>query len=96
MGSRGAGLGSSRPVHSREHGQLKQQRSPVVGRESSGGCGALARRWLLGRGLAWGGAGDRLPHPPAGARPFPRSWELVLMVGEGMGLEIGAPGGSQG
>lgn len=60
----GAGLGSARPVHSREQGQLEQQRSPVVGRESSGGCGALARRWLLGRGLAWGRSRGPTPAPP--------------------------------
>lgn len=28
--------------------------------------------------------------------PPSRGWESVLMVGEGMGLEIGAPEGSQG
>lgn len=83
----GAGLGSARPVHSREHGQLEQQRSPVVGRESSGGCGALARRWLLGRGLAWGRSRGPTPAPPG--RCLASSEELGVGFNGGRGNGAG-------
>lgn len=83
----GAGLGSARPMHSREHGQLEQQRSPVVGWESSGGCGALARRWLLGRGLAWGRSRGPTPAPPG--RCLASSEELGVGFNGGRGNGAG-------
>lgn len=85
-GGGGAGLGSARPMHSREPGQLEQQRSRVVGRESSGGCGALARRWLLGRGLAWGRS--------RGSTPAPLGQRLASIEGLGVGFNGGRGNGA--
>lgn len=93
---RGAGLGCARPVHSREQGQLEQQRSPVVGRESSGGCGALARRWLLGRGLAWGRSRGSTPAPPGRCLPSIEGLGVSFNGGRGNGAEDRDPRGFPG
>lgn len=48
------------------------------------------------RAGAEGKPGSESPPPPARSWPPSQGREVVLMVEEGMGLEIGGPGGSRG
>ena len=71
-------------MHSREPSELEQQRSRGVGGEKSGVCGALGRRWRLGRGAGAEAKPGSYPPPPARAWPPSRGWKIVLR-GNGAG-----------
>lgn len=89
-----AWLGEARAFQRAE--RAKATKEPGSRWEKSGGCGALGRRWRLGRGLAQRRSRGASPPPPARAWPPSQGREVVLMVEEGMELEIGGPGGSRG
>lgn len=96
--SRRRGGGRAWPGEARAFQRAERARAtkePGSWRGESRGCGTVQPSGRLGRRLARGWSREPSPALPARAWPPSRGREVVLMVGEGMGLEIGGPGGSR-